>query len=133
MSLIPHSRKFFSTDRFNSEIPCRILIVEQALGLPFNRGAILNIGFSLLAPQLDYVCFHDVDLLPISADYRLSNAPAMIISHGLGFSLDFVSRSLAPLSCLIVITLRGPTNFQMSIGAGVTRMSTCGNGCSDAI
>lgn len=89
---IPHMRRFFRTDKLNSEIDCRILIVEQTAGLPFNRGAIKNIGFTYLALQLDYVCFHDVDLLPISADYQRSSNPAMIVSQGLDFSPDFIKQ-----------------------------------------
>jgi hypothetical protein len=89
---LPYMRDFFRTDNLNSEISCRILIVEQTPGLPFNRGAIKNIGFAYLAPQVDYFCFHDVDLLPISADYRRSSNPAMIACHGLEFSLDFIRK-----------------------------------------
>lgn len=87
---IPYMRNFFRTDKLNCEIRCRILIVEQTSDLPFNRGTIKNIGFLYLASQLDYVCFHDVDLLPIEADYRRSNNPAMIACHGLEFPLEFI-------------------------------------------
>src|SRR5271170_2150443 len=89
---LPHMQTYFSNDSVNREIPCRILIVEQTPDLPFNRGAVLNIGFTYLAPDVDYVCFHDVDLLPMSADYTWPTNPAMIVSHGLGFSLDFVKQ-----------------------------------------
>jgi N-terminal region of glycosyl transferase group 7 len=50
---LPYMRNFFRTDNLNSKISCRILIVEQIPGLPFNRGAIKNIGFAYLAPQVD--------------------------------------------------------------------------------
>jgi len=71
-AFIPYMGEFF---RANSEISCRVLVVEQTSGLPFNRGAIRNIGFLYLALQMDYVCFHDGDLLPVTADYRQANNP----------------------------------------------------------
>jgi hypothetical protein len=70
----------------------RILLVEQVAGLPFNRGAMKNIGFKYLSPEVDFVCFHDIDLLPISADYRRSSHPAMIISDGLDFPPEFINQ-----------------------------------------
>ena len=89
---IPYMRNFFRTDKLNSDIDYRILDCRTNSGLPFNRGAIKNIGFMYLAPQLDYVCFHDVDLIPIAADYRQSSNPAMIAYHGLGFKPEFVKQ-----------------------------------------
>jgi N-terminal domain of galactosyltransferase/N-terminal region of glycosyl transferase group 7 len=74
---------FFATDPVNAGISPRFLIVEQAPGLPFNRGALLNVGFRLLAPEVEYICLHDVDRVPIEADYRWPERPMMIIRHGL--------------------------------------------------
>ena len=43
----------------------RVVIVEQAQGLPFNRGAIKDCGVAHCGLQpSDTLCFHDVDLLP---------------------------------------------------------------------
>jgi hypothetical protein len=86
---IPRMREFF---RANPEIDYRILVVEQSAGLPFNRGAIKNIGYLYLAASVDYVCFHDVDLLPISADYRRGNNPAMVALYGLERSVEFLKQ-----------------------------------------
>ena len=86
---LPHMQEFF---RDNLEIECRILVVEQTSGLSFNRGSIKNIGFLYIAPQVDYICFHDVDLLPISADYRRSNNPAMIILYGHDHPPEFLKQ-----------------------------------------
>lgn len=44
-----------------------ILIVEQADGKPFNRGKLLNVGF--LNTDAEYVIMHDVDMVPLEADY----------------------------------------------------------------
>jgi hypothetical protein len=49
-------------------IDYKIFIVEQANDLPFNKGILLNIGFTE-AQEFDYFCFHDIDMLPIESDY----------------------------------------------------------------
>src|SRR5579859_2958607 len=85
-AFIPHLRNFFRFDTLNAELAVRILIAEQSEGLPFNRGLMKNVGFRELAPLIDAVCFHDVDLLPIWADYRPSDQPAMLIYEGLSFT-----------------------------------------------
>jgi len=59
-----------------TEIDYRLIVVEQDDAKLFNRGKLLNIGF-LEAKKLkcDYVCFHDVDMLPSKVDYSYSNVP----------------------------------------------------------
>jgi hypothetical protein len=76
-AFIAHLCRFFSSDALNSHIAVRVLISEQTGGLPFNRGFVNNAGSELLAPDIDYVCFHDVDLLPETADYRASDRPCL--------------------------------------------------------
>jgi hypothetical protein len=61
---IPHMRNYLK----NAEI----LIVEQAQGKDFNRGKLFNIGFSHTHGLYNNYCFHDVDMLPIHADYSYS-------------------------------------------------------------
>lgn len=73
----------------------RVMIVEQAPGRPFNRGALLNIGFRLLAPDTEYVCLHDVDRVPVSADYRWPERPCMIIHHGLALKPKLIRQLLS--------------------------------------
>jgi Galactosyltransferase. len=41
------------------------MVIEQADGRAFNKGALLNVGFSLVEYETACVCFHDVDMLPI--------------------------------------------------------------------
>jgi hypothetical protein len=50
-------------------IPNRIFIIEQKDDKAFNRGKLLNIGYKVSKVCFDYVCFHDIDLLPENADY----------------------------------------------------------------
>jgi hypothetical protein len=51
-----------------------IIVVEQENGKLFNRGKLLNIGFSE-SQAYDYFIFHDVDMIPIYADYKPSISP----------------------------------------------------------
>jgi len=53
-----------------------LIVIEQDNATAFNRGKLLNIGF-LEAEKLkcDYVVFHDVDMIPIDADYSYSAVP----------------------------------------------------------
>jgi len=57
-------------------IAYRIFIVEQTNGKPFNRAAMMNIGYleALKIYQWDCFIFHDVDLLPLD-DRNLYNCP----------------------------------------------------------
>lgn len=49
----------------------RVIVCEQTDGLPFNRGAVRNLGFVLAGlPPDAVVCFHDVDLLPDLRRFR---------------------------------------------------------------
>jgi len=64
-SFLPHLVAYFERDKADKHIDVRVLIVEQPQGLPFNRGLLINIGFAMPKPEIDYACFHDVDYLPI--------------------------------------------------------------------
>jgi N-terminal domain of galactosyltransferase/N-terminal region of glycosyl transferase group 7 len=74
---------YFERDKADKAIDVRVLIVEQPPGLPFNRGLMKNVGFDLLKGETDYVCFHDVDYLPMWADYSYPDKPSMLIGYGL--------------------------------------------------
>jgi len=79
---VPHLRAYFARDKVDREIPYRVLIIEQEKGLPFNRGALKNIGFVLGREHSDYTAFHDVDYLPIWADYTFVDALTPIVWYG---------------------------------------------------
>ncbi|EDW02073.1 beta-1,4-N-acetylgalactosaminyltransferase bre-4 [Drosophila grimshawi] len=57
-------------------IAYRIFIIEQTNGKPFNRAAMMNIGYleALKLYQWDCFIFHDVDLLPLD-ERNLYNCP----------------------------------------------------------
>jgi hypothetical protein len=63
-----------------ADIPFEIHVVSQADSRFFNRGAMLNIGFRL-AGHNDYFCFHDVDLVPLEADYSFPERPVHLGRH----------------------------------------------------
>jgi hypothetical protein len=60
-------------ESFLKDIEFRLMLIEQADNKPFNRGKLLNIGFTLAREEAIWMCFHDVDMLPKddSCDYSL--------------------------------------------------------------
>ena len=68
---IPHMHAFLKNIRH------RIVVIEQAGDGLFNKGKLLNVGFSLYQNMNAFFCFHDVDLLPESAscDYSYPVMP----------------------------------------------------------
>lgn len=71
-----------SITEYIKDIHYELIIVEQGDNKDFNRGKLLNIGF-LKAEELgcDYVIFHDIDMLPIDADYSYNNTPLQIATN----------------------------------------------------
>ena len=86
---LPHLVTYFERDKLDRRIDVSLHVVEQAAGAPFNRGMVKNCGFALVRESADYVCFHDVDYLPIWADYAWSEQPARLIWHGLTLKEDW--------------------------------------------
>jgi len=78
--MLPHTVSFF---RRNTEIEPLFVLAEQVDDLPFNRGAIVNHAYAACAGMIDYVCFHDVDYMPMWADYSEPNLPSRIIWYGM--------------------------------------------------
>ena len=64
----------------NNILNYELIVVDQVDRKDFNRGKLLNIGFNK-AVELgcDYVAFHDVDMLPIQADYSYTEKPVHLI------------------------------------------------------
>ena len=50
--------------------------------LPFNRGQLANAAFRMIGDEADYLCIHDVDLMPLWADYAFPMHPARLCLHG---------------------------------------------------
>ena len=80
--LLPHLISFFQRDLRNSHIQPLIVVSEQADDGKFNRGFCCNLGFAALRDHCDYICFHDVDYLPMWADYSASAFPSRIVWWG---------------------------------------------------
>ncbi len=76
-----HILKYFTHDKIDRDIPIAVTVVEQEEGLPFNIGAIRNVGFDLTR-EFDYHCFHDVDFLPIWTDHRYPAGPTRLLWFG---------------------------------------------------
>ena len=79
---VPHMRSYFARDKGDRHIPYSVLIVEQSPGLPFNRGALKNVGFQLGQNASEYTCFHDIDYLPIWSDYSWTSQPTPLVWYG---------------------------------------------------
>jgi len=78
--MLPHTVSFF---RRNTNIEPLFVLTEQADNLPFNRGTLVNHAYAACAGMIDYVCFHDVDYMPMWADYSEPNLPSRIVWYGM--------------------------------------------------
>lgn len=83
---VPHIRDYFRCDKLDRAIDYSLHVVEQQGGAPFNRGKLKNVGYDLARRSCDYVCFHDVDYLPVWADYAWGPDPARLIWDGLAMT-----------------------------------------------
>ena len=83
--IIPYRNRYEQLEEFKktiteylskTDIDYEIIIIEQDNAKLFNRGMLLNIGFTYAKSlRCDYVIFHDVDMLPIDVDYSYSDIP----------------------------------------------------------
>ena len=80
---LPHMVTYFERDKLDRAIACSIHVIEQLGDAPFNRGALLNAGARICRDEADYFCFHDVDHLPLWADYSYVSRPTRLVWHGL--------------------------------------------------
>ena len=75
---IEHFTNFMSDKKINYQI----FVTEQYDLKPFNRGRLLNIGYKIAIQNgCDYICFHDVDMLPEEADYSYPTKPTHLASQ----------------------------------------------------
>lgn len=56
-------------------------IVEQHDDKPFNRAKLINIGYQYYKYRFEYFAAHDVDMLPIKADYSYPDSPTHIATQ----------------------------------------------------
>lgn len=75
-SLLPALRKSLVAQGLDY----RILIVEQSEGKLFNRGKLLNVGARHAWDVSDYFVFHDVDMIPETAEYGCPSQPLRLIT-----------------------------------------------------
>lgn len=78
--LIPRLREMLEAQHIDH----RILVSEQSQGRPWNKGAVINAGFRAVADDCDYVCIHDVDAIPVEADYRCPSEPLRLVTRLVG-------------------------------------------------
>lgn len=60
-------------------IDYRVLVVEQEAGRLFNRGKLINVGVHYAADTTDYYCIHDVDAVPVVANYACPSQPLRLV------------------------------------------------------
>ena len=65
----------------SQQLRARILVVEQAGNDLFNRGKLINVGMRHAAQETDYYCLHDVDAVPLEADYRCPSQPLRLVNR----------------------------------------------------
>jgi len=80
---VPYLLSYF--EKTQKDISLSLYVIEQKDDKPFNRGKLLNVGFDIANKDKDYgyVCFHDVDYLPLTADYGKPDMPTRLIWKGL--------------------------------------------------
>jgi hypothetical protein len=83
VKFVPHMRQFLRANSSIAGAEHSIHVVEQLDTLRFNRGKLLNCGFAIAETVADYFVFHDVDYLPLSADYSWVDRPTRLIWQGL--------------------------------------------------
>lgn len=91
--IIPYRNRKEHLDVFIKEFPkvmsnisFNITVVEQLNDKLFNRGRLLNIGFFESDDKYSYFCFHDVDMIPIEADYSYPESPIHMATNCSQFS-----------------------------------------------
>jgi beta-1,4-galactosyltransferase 1 len=88
--VIPYRNREKHLEIFLNEFPKKInvknfdiVVVEQFDNNLFNRGKLLNIGFNYKKNSSDYFCFHDVDMIPIDANYSYPEKPYHMVTNAI--------------------------------------------------
>ena len=69
-------------EEYLTDVEHEIFIIEQSDDKPFNRGKLLNVGYTLACDTgCDYFVFHDVDMLPEDVDYSYTDKPLHLATH----------------------------------------------------
>ncbi len=78
---IPYMKEFLPKRHPN--LIFQIYIIEQTPEKLFNRGKLMNIGYTIAKENCDYICFHDVDMLPedSSCNYSYSSHPTQLATY----------------------------------------------------
>lgn len=76
---------------FLDDQPHTIIIVEQTHKHKFNRGKLINIGFQLIDDAEACFVFHDVDMIPLEADYTPTPVPVHMATEAeqFGYKLPY--------------------------------------------
>lgn len=102
LHFVPYMHKFLS----NQKISHHIFIINQIDRYRFNRASLINVGFLFTKDEFDYICMHDVDLLPVNNDIKYdypTKGPFHVAAPGLHPKYNYVS-ALVKNSLLILIT-----------------------------
>ena len=75
-TLIPVLTEQLSSQKLNF----RIVVAEQADEERFNRGKTINVGALAEWDWADYFCIHDVDNIPVNAEYGCPSEPLRLVS-----------------------------------------------------
>jgi beta-1,4-galactosyltransferase 2 len=119
-SLLPRLKASLEEDN----IPHQILVVEQEEGKKFNRGMIKNIGGKwAIDNNFDYVCFHDVDMVPVldQIDYNYENGAVHLAVEveQFGYKLPYAGffGGVLTITCKDLVKMNGYYNDFWSWGA----------------
>jgi len=74
--LIPRLTEKLNTDGIDHQI----FVIDQHDNKLFNRAKLLNTGVHIAGNSFDYICFHDVDMLPVDCDYGYPSSPLRLFS-----------------------------------------------------
>ena len=72
-------------DKLNEQATAfNIVVVEQESGKLWNKGAMINAGLRHAVDSCDYFCSHDVDAIPVTANYLCPSQPLRLVTKLIG-------------------------------------------------